>query len=224
MKLTLRAATICGALYLVASGSGTAQAPPPPRASFGALSSLTFRGTETPTGKVRASGMLLGIEGRVGLNRAFLQMKYLQGPLSAGPGNVERDLVEGELLIGVHTTPWLALKAGLHIRSFATGGVVERWVLWEGRVAGEGELYAPRSETFSLHSYFEGWLVVSGNASVVDPFDRGLGAEAGLQVRLAGRPYHGRLAYRIDHGQLGSGARQETVEGLILGIGISVGR
>jgi len=40
-------------------------------------------------------------------------------------------------------------------------------------------------------------------------------------VRLARSPLEGRLAYRIDHVVLGGGSRTETVDGVIIGIGVA---
>lgn len=222
MNAVSRWLAIAGAMQLVTSAPSQAQPSLP--VSLGVMSGLTFRGSNTAAGNERTSGLVVGVEGTLDLGRAFLDLQYLQGSLSSGSSSANRDLVEGELLVGYRTTPWLAVKAGLHLRSFVTGGATERWVLWEGRLQGEGELYVPDTQAFSLHSYFEGWMVFSGDASVIDSYDRGLGAEAGLMIRLAQRPIQGRLAYRVDYGKLAAGVREETVETLILAVRLSLKR
>ena len=40
-------------------------------------------------------------------------------------------------------------------------------------------------------------------------------------VRLARAPFEGRVAYRIDHAVLGGGSRLETVDGVVIGVGLS---
>jgi hypothetical protein len=40
-------------------------------------------------------------------------------------------------------------------------------------------------------------------------------------VRLARAPLEGRVGYRIDHAVLGGGTRLETVDGVVIGIGLS---
>jgi hypothetical protein len=192
--------------------------------SVGAMSAIAFRNSSTSAGTEKTNGLVVGVGGTVRFRRFSLEVSYLEGSLSSGAANAGHDLVEGELLVGVYPMPWLAVKTGVHIRSFVTGAIAERWVLWEGRVQAEGELYAPHSETFSLHSYAAGWYVVSGDASLVDRYDGGSGAEAGMIVRLTGKPFQARLAYRVDHDQLAGGARQETVETLVLGVGVSLRR
>jgi hypothetical protein len=42
-----------------------------------------------------------------------------------------------------------------------------------------------------------------------------------MTVRLARAPLEGRIAYRIDHAVLGGGTRKETVDGVVIGVGLT---
>ena len=40
-------------------------------------------------------------------------------------------------------------------------------------------------------------------------------------LRLSRAPLEGRLGYRIDHAVLGGGTRKETVDGVVIGVGLT---
>ena len=220
--MIFRAGTILGVVHLCAATSVLAQPQLP--ITIGATAGLAFRNSSTVTGTDRTSGLVGGLNGSLNLGRASMAVEYRQGTLSSSATGGDQDLVEGEVTIGVRTATWLIVKAGLHLRSFVTGEVVVRWVLWEGRVRGEWDLYAPESNTFRTSSYVEGSVVVSGDASVVGQYDSGFGAEAGITLQLGRSPFHGRLSYRVDRGRLSGGTREETIEVLQLAVGVSLAR
>jgi hypothetical protein len=72
-----------------------------------------------------------------------------------------------------------------------------------------------------VRGYAELWRVVAADVNVPESFDHGQGGEAGMIVRLARAPLEGRIGYRIDHAVLGGGTRLETVDGVVIGIGLS---
>jgi len=62
---------------------------------------------------------------------------------------------------------------------------------------------------------------VAADANVPEQFDHAQGGEAGMIVRFARAPIEARVAYRIDHAVLGGGSRLETVDGVVIGVGLS---
>jgi hypothetical protein len=152
--------------------------------------------------------------------RLLLDLRYLEGGLSADTGNAERDMAEGGAFIGILPVSWVTVKGGAHVRSYFTGDIIERWVLWEVRLRAEVPVFRPTSRSVALHSYLEGWTPLSADVNVPEAVDGGGGFEGGMMFRLAQVPIWAQLAYRIDHVKLGDGTRRETMQQLIFGVGL----
>src|SRR5437016_1188866 len=155
--------------------------------------SARVRGTDQLTGTV------VGGQGSVALGRLELALGYVQGKIGPeGAGSPGQDLVEGVALLGVRPAPWLRVAAGPHARSYMlTGGTQLRWVFW------------------GL------WRALSASVNAPEAFDHAQGGEAGMVLHLARAPLELRLGYRIDHAVLGGGTRLETVDGMVIGVGLS---
>jgi hypothetical protein len=141
----------------------------------------------------------------------------LTGLIAPTAGRASRDLIEGAVLLGLRPTGWLTLAVGPHARAYApTGGNTERWSFWELRARAATAFVGS-----AVRGYVELWRALSANANVPEPFDHAQGGEAGMLLRLARAPVEARLGYRIDHAVLGGGSRLETVDGLVIGLGLS---
>ncbi len=165
------------------------------------------------------SGMAFG--GMVDFSWRFLRLdvRYLEGGISADSDSGDEDIVEGELMLGVAPLSWLAVKFGPHIRSFVTPQGTERWFFWEGRLATAAKLGSP-----NLVTYFQAWYVFSSDVDAVQSYDSGKGVEGGIRLSLSRLPFYGDLGYRMDQSKLGDGAATQTVEQLIVAIGWMIGR
>jgi len=163
--------------------------------------STRVRGTDQLTGTV------LGGQGSVALGRI--------GP--EGANGAGQDLVEGVALLGVRPASWLRLAVGPHARSYTlTGGTPLRWVFWELRARASSAFVGSAGR-----GYVELWRALSASVNVPEPFDHAQGGEAGMVVHLARAPLELRLGYRIDHAVLGGGSRLETVDAVVIGVGLS---
>jgi hypothetical protein len=177
--------------------------------------------SELPGRTDQFTGAALGGQGSVSLGRLDLSVSYVQGKIdpvaASGPGH---DLVEGSMLLGIHPTSWLRLATGPHARAYALTGGTQRWVFWELRLRAAGAFIGS-----AARGYVELWRALSASVNVPEPFDHAQGGEAGMVVHLARAPLDLRLAYRIDHAVLGGGTRLETVDGVVVAVGLSgVGR
>lgn len=160
------------------------------------------------------TGLAYGFEGALPLWKLELGLRYINGSLDNGDGNVDLDFVEGEVFLGLRPLPWVVLKAGPHARSFKTVAGVERWLFWEIRARAEAGLLSPR-----LGTYFEFWGALVGDVNFGRSFGSGRGAEAGLTYELGSVPLWGRLGYRVDRGTVGGGSRFDSVQEVLIGIG-----
>jgi len=177
-----------------------------------AIVSTRVRGVDQLTGTV------VGGQGAVALGRLELALGYVQGKIgpegASAPGQA---LVEGVALLGVRPAPWLRLAVGPHARSYTlTGGTELRWVFWELRARASGAFVGSAGR-----GYVELWRALSATVNVPEPFDHAQGGEAGMVVHLAHAPLELRVGYRIDHAVLGGGTRVETVDGVVIGVGLS---
>ncbi|MBI4419340.1 MAG: hypothetical protein HY560_00810 [Gemmatimonadetes bacterium] len=164
--------------------------------------------------------VLLG-EGTVSLNRFFLEAGYLQGGLSAETGlSAPQDIVEGRLLAGAWPLRWLALKAGMHARSYVLSAGTRRWVFFEVRSRAERWL---ASDVLGIH--VELWAAPAATFNIDEQLDQARGGETGLRLRLSPLPLWAGLAYRVDQARMSGGTRREMTEGLVLTVGFgSTGR
>jgi hypothetical protein len=162
----------------------------------------------------RLSGAVFTGEATVTRDRFALRMRYGQGHVTAATATVmERDVAEGEALLGYTARPWLTLWLGPHARTYGTALGPQRWLFWSARVSARGSLFPGR-----LESFVELWQGFSGRVSKPASSAGGRGAEAGLQLRLPSRALWGRLAYRVEQGRVGA-IRRETVEAITLTVG-----
>jgi hypothetical protein len=171
--------------------------------------------TATAAADLRLSGSAFGFEGGIGLGPAALTLRYLEGSVRNDSAAIERDFAEGDLTLWARPFRWAALGVGPHIRSFVATGSTVRWLFWEVRARATADLL-PRV----VDAYLEGWAAVSGDVDVPDPFNSGRGVEGGLEVAVGRLPVSVRLRYRAERIALGGGARRETTEHVMLGVGI----
>jgi hypothetical protein len=156
-------------------------------------------------------------EGALSMGRLRLSASYLQGTINPDGGTATaRDLVEGTVLVGVRALDWLTMEAGPHARAYSLVGSTQRWLFWELRARAATAFVGSAAQ-----GYAELWRAVAANANVPEPFDHAQGGEVGMILRLARAPVAARLGYRIDHAVLGGGTRLETVDGVVIGLGLS---
>jgi len=162
-----------------------------------------------------SSGVLLGGGASLELWRASLDLLYWQGGVTAGGTGAERDVVEGEAMLGFRILGWLSFKLGPHARTYITTEETHtRWLFWEMRVAADAALGTPL-----LSGYFEGWTSLSANLGVAEALDRAQGLQGGLRFEPRSTPIFVTIGYRMDHSRLASGTRLETIEHLLVALG-----
>jgi hypothetical protein len=183
-------------------------------AASASVATARVRGT---TGDFNGSAFLAA--GSLAKGKFSLEVSYLQGkldPAAAPVAGTSRDLIEGSVLLGLHPNRWLTLAVGPHARAYVLGSGTERWLFWELRARAATPFVGS-----AVLGYVELWRALSANANVPEPFDHAQGGEAGMILRLARSPLEARLGYRVDHAVLGGGSRLETVDGLVIGVGVS---
>ncbi|HEU5261104.1 MAG TPA: hypothetical protein VFU41_06725 [Gemmatimonadales bacterium] len=168
-------------------------------------------------GTTRAwSGAAFGGEGSLGLGRVRLTANYSQGTLNPDGGTEpSRDVVEGSAMLSVRLLRGLRLAGGPRARTYVFAGGTQRWLFWELRARAEGMFIGS-----AVSGHAELWRAVSTDVNVLERLDHAQGGEAGMTVHLS-RLVDARLAYRIDHAVLGGGSRVETVDGLVVGMGLA---
>jgi len=174
--------------------------------------------SQVPAGTDRLSGVAFGGEGAVWVGPVVFDVRYAQGTLDSVSGGAgSRDVVEGGALLGVRPVSWLTIAAGPQARAYvlSAGGATQRWVFWEGRVRAGAPFVGS-----AVLGYVELWRAFGADVNVPEAFDHAQGGEAGMVVRLARAPVEARLAYRIDHAVLGGGSRLETVDGVVVTVGV----
>lgn len=144
--------------------------------------------------------------------KTALDARYLRGWLRPDSGPT-LDLVQGQAVVSAFPVPWAYLGAGPLVRTYSTGGPVERWVAWQGHVGFTAGMLGS-----VVRGYLELSRTLAGSVNLPARFDPGQGFEAGVVARLS--PLWARLGYRVDHGGAGGGARVDTTELLFLSIGI----
>lgn len=188
----------------------------PIRVSFAGAVFKAGLDSERESEHQQLSGFCVGGIASLSKGRLGIGLRYLEGSLNPDGDGIGRDLVEGELMLGVQTLSWLAIRLGPHLRSFITDGAVERWVFWEGRLRTETGLGVS-----GLSSYLELWHVLSASSSVDWPeaYDGGKGLEGGIRMDVSQLPFWLGLAYRIDRSNLGGGVRQDVLEHMVITVG-----
>jgi hypothetical protein len=176
--------------------------------SLGASGAHQLTRSQLGSTTTRFSGPWFGGEAAVRYRDFAGRLRYGEG--RAGNDSTERDVVEGEGLIGYSIRPWLEVWVGPHARTFVVPDLSDRrWLFWSGRVLARGSPFPGR-----VDSFVEGWLAFDGTLSRPDSPASGEGLEAGLEVRLA-RPWWSRIAYRYEQGRVADGPR-ETYEAFTL--------
>ena len=184
---------------------------------FGGASLATTRLRSEGKNPFTGAGSAFLGQGALSIGRLRLTMSYLQGTLDPdGALGAARPLVEGTVLLGVRVLDWLTLETGPHARAYTLTAGTERWLFWELRARASSAFVGS-----AVRGYAELWRAVAADANVPEPFDHAQGGEAGMIVRLARAPFEGRLGYRIDHAVLGGGSRLETVDGVVIGVGLA---
>lgn len=167
-------------------------------------------------GVERLRGLVIGGRLRFTLLPVSVDLAYSQGRLTAyTQGTASRDIVEGSVLASARPLPWLALKVGPVLRAFPAPGGTERWVMWQGRAHAD----APLLEGEWL-AYGELWVALASSVNVNPGAGGARGAEAGLTVQLPQSPLWARLAYLVDQSSFKSGARTESLQTVVLTVGI----
>lgn len=159
-------------------------------------------------------GVLFGGEASLTLGKLSLEVLYLEGGASSDRNEADRDVVEGEAMLGFRALRWLSLKIGPHARSFVTAQGTQRWMFWELRLGADAALGTP-----VLKGYFEGWTSLATNLDVAESLDRARGLQGGIRLEPQRSPVSFRIGYRMDHSRLADGLRLETMEHLMLAVG-----
>lgn len=176
--------------------------------SLGASGAHQLTRSQTGSTETRLAGPGFGGEAVVRYRDFLGRLRYGQGRVTND--TTERDVVEGEALVGYSIRPWLAVLVGPNARTFVVPNLSDRrWLFWSGRVTARGSPFPGRIESF-----LELWLGFTGTLSRPESPASGDGLEAGLEVRLA-RPLSSRLAYRFEQGRVAGGPR-ETYEAFTL--------
>lgn len=186
-------------------------------APAGALSVVRTRvRSELPGGTSQLTGAVFGGQAALEFGRVGLDLSYVQGRVNPDGGGTGFDVIEGRVRLAVRPAEWLTLSAGPQARSYGLVTGTQRWVFWE--------VGARASSAFigrAARGYVELWRSVATSVNVPEPFDHAQGGEAGMLVHFSGAPFEVRLGYRLDHAVLGGGTRRETVEGVVVALGLA---
>lgn len=213
----MRTCVVLLALAATAAAGGRAAAAQTLRPTLGASVVAARLRSQLPAGTDRLSGAAFAGEGSLSLGRFVLSVGYLQGQVArGGAGTSARDLIEGRALLGVRPVPWLMVGGGPRGRAYVLPSGTQRWLFWELRARAEARFIGS-----AANGYVELWRAISADVNVPERFDHGQGGEAGLILRLARAPLEARVGYRIDHAVLGGGSRLETVDAVVVGLGLA---
>ena len=209
-----RAAAVLVLCSALAAGSLAAQVPRFLSADAG-VSRVRFRSVVPGGGEVM-TGVEAGVHVRALLGAVSVEVAYGQGRLSADTGlATPRDLVNGSFFLALQPASWLALKVGPHARAYVATGGTERWMLWESRARADGAIIPGM-----LQVHAEGWLSLSSDVNVAPGAAGARGGEIGLTLRPPQSLVWARLGYAVDQAKLKGGARTETVEMVVLAVGV----
>jgi len=215
----VRSAGLAAALLASAAVLLPAAAPAQARRTLGLGIGVAPSWEETTIGGSVVSRSGLVVEGAAELAVALVELDvfYRQGTLGAPSGSDQRDLVEGQAMLGLRFVPWLKLEVGPRIRAYVTPVGTERWIFWEGRVLAAARVIRPA-----------GWAYLRvGRVLKADlpglALDQGQGAEGALELRLSRTPVWGRVSYWIHRASLSGGQRVETIQGVSAGVRVRGG-
>ncbi len=186
---------------------------------------------ETELATETLTGFAVGGEGRIRLWKSELGFRYVRGSLKTSAGSPGEDMVEAAVMVGSHPVHWLTVKAGPHMRSFASELGTVRWLLWEGRIHVEQRIMGP-----ALRSYVEVWRTLSGGVNMPaslggaapaplasdlsTPSGIGRGLEGGMILEIPGVPVLLRVGYSVDWSNMQDGSVVNTVEALLVTLGV----
>jgi hypothetical protein len=215
-----RRGTVALTLVLLAAAAGPLRAQLAVQGS--GLVAMAEHRVDAGRGVEQASGTLVGLEGRlfVGTHVEVLA-HFAGGNLTAdSAGADDRDLGEAALRASVLTVPWLALHAGISVRSYGTRLVRQRWTALH--VGGEARLaFVGGGVTGVLRAE----LLPSVSVSGLEHPNRAFTAGAGLEWR-AGFVTLG-LRYdleRYDFPRVAGFERKEQLSMLTAHVGLRLGR
>ncbi len=217
----MRLVALCG--LVIGLGSGTPVASAQAQAAryllSGGGSLVRLQSTAGTAGSL--DGFVIGGSGRASAWRLELEAGYAEGRLKPASGTLpSRDLVEGEVMLGVRPVPWLVLRGGPHARGYVQGGVTERWLLWEARARVDAFVAAP-----TIRGYLEVGGALSGSTlNATGRFGNSRRGEAGVIVRVARAPVWFSLAYGVERTRLASGIGLDALERVSASIGLGAGR
>jgi hypothetical protein len=172
------------------------------------------------TGVARGAmrGPAVAAEGRVYVRGLMVGGGLLESRLQplVGPAG-QRDLVQATVFVGARPLPWLELSAGPVVRAYVTDSASERWVLWQARARVDAPIVAG-----SVASYAEFWRTLASDVSLGPGAGRVQGGEAGVLYQPPQTRIWLRLAYRVDDALVGAMARSETVEAVLVSVGVGL--
>lgn len=187
---------------------------------------------ETELATETLTGFAVGGEGRIRLWKSELGFRYVRGSLKTSAGSTGDDIVETAVMVGSRPVHWLTVKAGPHMRSYASELGTVRWLLWEGRIRVEQRIMGA-----ALRSYVEVWRTLSGGVNTTAPFGGGpapaplpsdlstpsgigRGLEGGMILEIPGAPVLLRVGYSVDRSNMRDGSVVNTVEALLVTLGV----
>ena len=182
----------------------------------GALAAYVDHRVEAGFGPELSSGPIFGADVRVGMHRLTLSAAGSAGHLTARGGDaIDRDVAQLSLATEMLALSWLALDAGLTVRSYSTVLARQRWTIWrlgaEARIPfSGGRAHAvARMGLYPLAS-------VDGLPRPSIAFE----SMAGLTYRAAPWDFDLRYALeRCDFPTDAGGKRIEQLSGLVLRVG-----
>jgi hypothetical protein len=164
------------------------------------------------------SGVVAEGQGRVQLGSFVVQATYAQGRLAADSGAAAaRDVVQASLAVAARPLPWLTVAAGPLLRAYAAAGTTERWVFWRARARAAGPVIFG-----TLRAHAEGWIALASSVNTDLGAGGARGGEAGLTMLVPNTALWARFAYVVDQARMKNGARIETLESVVLSIGLGV--
>jgi hypothetical protein len=210
------AAVVVLALAALAARGARAQGVPP--VALRADAGLLWTHSDTGIARGAMRGPAVAAEARVHVSGVIVGGGILEGRLAPADGTPgRRDLVQGTVFVGVRPVPWLELSGGPVVRAYVTDSASERWVLWQARARVDAPIVAG-----SLASYAELWRALASDVNLGSGAGRVQGGEAGLLFQPAQARFWVRLAYRVDDALVGSVARSETLEAVLVSVGVGL--